>query len=420
MTESTAQVPEISNQEILTSIETSFTAPNFVEQLADFSIVSVSLAESLLTPGLQTSIKVNSYIHNIPIKNFDALKGSGVDIKITRPILKSFGYPETLNVSQTVYRLGGRSSTDSSGTDNRKMINRGNEELTFHACDPTLLYDAANLVSKSWKCTTPDKVVSEVLTTCAGAKKLQVESCDPARDYVAENIHPFQVVVQQADAALAAGNDPSFVHYMTYENGGTHHFKSLKSLCSQAPIATLRYNMTGSSYSYPDSIMHYVFPCDFDLLSDILNGVNATGGDINSLAMFNPATKTFSLLGNQTVGCGLGGGVFKTMMSNSGSAAEQNMCPDFVYLYGQKRQARMGLLEKDKVALRLVIPWNPIYNVGKVITIELINSEDPAGNQLNYGSGNYLITALVHNIKAGGYSTITMDCVSQSVLWGEV
>ena len=406
------------DQDILTSLVVNIEGAG-EDLLKDFTVREVMLAESLLTPGLQTSVKIQSYIHSTPIKNYDVLKGRNIAINISRPILGKYKFKTDLDVSQTIYRLGGRSSTNPNATDNRKMVNRSVEELTLHACDDTLLNDAANLVSKSWKCTTPSAITAEVLASCAGAKRLKIEPSDPARDYVAENKHPFQVVAQQANAALAAGNDPSFVHFMTYEDLGTHHFRSLKSMSEQDPIVELEYNMVGSSYSIPYSIMNYTFPCDFDLLSDILNGVGASGADISSLAIFNPLTGLFSMLGNQAVGCGMGGGVYKIAMSNQGSAQDQFMCPDFVSTYLQKRQARMALLEKDKIALRLTVPWNTIYNVGKVIRINLYNAE--VGTKgFNYGSGDYLITSLIHNIKSGGYSTITMDCVSKTVGQGEV
>jgi hypothetical protein len=54
-------------------------------------------------------------------------------------------------------------------------------------------------------------VVSDVLVNCAGAINPDIEPSLPARDYIAENIHPFQVVNQQAEVALAGGNDPSFL-----------------------------------------------------------------------------------------------------------------------------------------------------------------------------------------------------------------
>lgn len=402
--------------DFLTDIDIGFFSDSG-EKLEDFTFVEASLAESLLTPGLQTSVKAHNFFQ--VRKNFDKLKGARVGIYIDRPVLSKMGFSESsLTVFQTIYRLGGRSATKGNAQDDRKLINKSVEELTFHACDPTLLNDAANLVSKSWKCTTPSDVVSYVLKSCAGVKNLNVESSYPPRDYIAENIHPFQVVSQQSNAALAPGDDPSFVHFMTYENGGTHHFRSLKTMCQQSPIIELNYATTGASYFAKNGVMNYSFPCDFDLLSDVMNGVGLDGQNISSVALFNPATKTFSLLGNQSIGCGIGGGVHKVMKSSFGSEKNENSCPDMSYIYSQKRQARMTLLERDKIALRLTVPWNPIYNVGKVITLKLVNEEDPT--QVNYGSGNYLICSLVHTLRSGGYSTITLDCVSTTVGQGQV
>ena len=78
---------------------------------------------------------------------------------------------------------------------------------------------------------------------------------DTPRDYIAENIHPFQVIAQQANMALKGGN-PDYVHFMTYGwfGGGswpTHHFRSLSSLCQGNPVRTYSYGDTGSSFD-PD------------------------------------------------------------------------------------------------------------------------------------------------------------------------
>lgn len=371
--------------------------------------VEVILGESLLTPGLQTSVRVQSYIHHVPKKNLDDYKDVVMGLELERPLLEKYGIQSKLDIggSQIIYRL-----------DNRKLFNNNTEEFTLHACDQTLLTDAATLVSNLWKCTRPSAVVRQVLSSCAGARAMDIESADPARDYIAENIHPFQVVAQQANVALADGNDPSFLHYMTYQNGGTHHFRSLKSLTKQSPVMEYYYAETGavSGYADPYGIMTYSFPCDFDLLSDILNGIGPNGANISSTALFNPLLKMFNLFGSQTLGCGVGSAVLSAAMSNAGSAQQQNACPDYSQFYLLKRQARMGLLEQDKIALRLTVPWNPSLNAGKIIRIKLYNKELPPGEEaLNYGSGDYLILSMTHNIKQGGYATTTMDCVSETV-----
>jgi hypothetical protein len=365
----------------------------------------VILVESLLTPGLQTSVKCHSSLHNLPVKDLNQFRASNLIMELVKPNLEKWALPTKLNIDQVVYRLS-----------DRKLVNDAVEEFVLHACDQTLLDDAATLVSKMWKCTTPSAVVSEVLSSCAGARSLDVESAQPTRDYMAENIHPFQVVNQQAQAALAGGNDPSFLHYMTYQALGTHHFRSLKSLCEGNVEMVYYYDqagIAGGGYGNPFGLMTHSFPCDFDLLSDVLNGIGPDGKDINTFVSFNPLMRMANQFGSKTIGCGIGSGNPKIGMSAAGSESQQNMCPDYSAQYVLKRQARMGMLEQDKIALRITVPWVAHLNVGKVIRMELYNKKD--GMIRNFGSGDYLIHSLTHNIKLGGFSTLTMDCVSQTV-----
>lgn len=379
--------------------------------LEDFTIQKVMLGESLLTPGLQTTVVAHSYRHSITptLKNYDPFKNAIVNINIKRDFLQKFNKAHELDVIQRVYRL-----------ENRNFINPNVEELTIRACDDTMLNDASSLVSKSWKCTTPSEVVGHVLTNCAGARSLDIESSSPARDYIAENIHPFQVVSQQSNVALAEGNDPSFLHYMTYQNYGTHHFRSLKSLTKQSPVMKYYETETGivAGYGAPEAVQHLSFPCDFDLLTDVLNGIGTDGRDINSLVVFNPLNKMFSLVGDQTVGCGIGSGVIKYAQTNINTAQQQNSCNFEVEKYLLRRQARMSLLSSDKIALRMTVPWLPELNVGKVIELKLRNKQDPT--RFNYGSGKYLILHMMHEVRRGGYAITTMDCVSTTVGEGVV
>lgn len=393
------------------TIEASFNVSDSV--LSDFTIGEVVMMESLLTPGLQTSIRVQSHLHNLPRKDLDAWKNSLVKVKIKRPILKYFKFPDELEITQRIYRLS-----------SRKLVNNNNEEYVLHACDDSLLNNARSLVSNRWNCRLPSDVVRDTLVNCCGIQpsKLDIETASTPRDYIAENIHPFEVVKQQADVALTGSMDPSYVHFMTYENNGTHYFKSLENLCSrQSPVITLHYSEAAGStandteqkqsgYKNPHSILQYSFPCDFDLLSDLLNGIDVDGRDITSLVSINPFLGQFSLLGNQNINCGIGQGVYKVGMSNVNSAEQQSSCNIGMEQYVLKRQARMNLLEPDKVALRLTVPWNPIYHAGKQIRVSLYNKND--NKIMIYGSGDYLISSMIHTIKRGGYSTTTMDCVS--------
>lgn len=377
-------------------------------EMRQLTVKEIVLGESLLTPGLQTTVTLQSAIYVPGGKNFDKFKNKAVSFTLSR---EGGG---TLAVNQQVYRL-----------DNRDFqpVNVGQtEEFSIHACDQSQIEDAKKLVSKSWSCERPSAVVDYILGNCVGAKNKDVESADPARDYIAENIHPFQVIGQQCNVALADGSDPSFVHYMTYENGGTHHFRSLKQLTEQPPIATFEHSETGKnnpgSYANPNAVIAFTFPCDFDYLSDLLNGLDENGKDQNTLAIFNPVTKSMSQLGNQGSGAcaGMGGFNFKQSVSNQQTSKEQQACNLDVEHHLLKRQARMALLERDKIALRLTVPWRADMHAGKVI--ELIWTNKYGGTV--YGTGTYLISSISHAIRLGGFSTTTMDCVSTSVNYGEV
>lgn len=369
----------------------------------------VTCTESLLTPGLQTSATFQSQIYNnATFKNWEETKGKDLNITMSDAL------GNNMSVNQKIYRL-----------DNREFqpVNIGQtEEMTFHACDQTLLEDAQKLVSKSWKCTTPSDVVRYVLTTCVNAINPDVQESSPGRDYIAECIHPFQVVNQQCNMALD-GDDPSFIHYMTYGVGNNwqprHHFRSLKSLCSQAPHPFTYYHSEtgvrgGAAYNDPTSqykAIHFMFPCDYDLLSDLLNGLDENGNNINAGSFINPADATGNFLNGSMQAC-IRNGNFKQSMTNKGTSKQQNGCDTDVEKHLLRRQARMGLLEKDKIAFRLIAPWNPSLHAGDVIKFEWRDKD--GGGQL-YGTGTYLIASLTHRIQFGGYATTTFDCVSSTV-----
>ena len=162
------------------------------ETFSDIVAKEVILGESLLTPGLQTAVTINSWVYGNPIKVWSSYKNQPLTLSMVRPATG-----DNMEVSQKVYRI-----------DNRELdINTGQTEtLTLHACDQSLLNDAKNLVSKSWKCTQAADVVKYVLQSCAGVTgNIDIDQDDKGRDYIAENIHPFQVVAQQANMALKDG-----------------------------------------------------------------------------------------------------------------------------------------------------------------------------------------------------------------------
>lgn len=379
------------------------------------TLKEITIVESLLSPAVQVIATIQADIYNPPGKNYDTHKNKTMSFDLVGLSGGYVGY--FYRVSQKTYRL-----------DNRFKVqnNVSNvEEMTFHATDETVLKDAACLVSKSWKCTKPSEIVSHVLRSCLEASETKVDSADPARDYIAENIHPFQVISQQANVGLD-GDDPSFIHFMTInENSGqgVHHFQSLKKLTKESSVATFYFGEpTTSGYEQKKTAISYSFPCDFDYISDLLNGIDENGKDQNSMSTFDQvykiASKILGMGGDEACDCGIGQFNYKVAQSNKSTSEQRNSCNLDVESHLLKRQARMGLLERDKIALRIVVPWDPSLHAGKVITFEWKNKLSDGTDV--YGHGDYLISSLTHTIRMGGYSVTTMDCVATTVGQGIV
>lgn len=375
----------------------------------NITVKEINIVESLTSPVVQVMAVLQSAIYDPPGKNFDQFKNKDMTFTLQRQGGAS------LKCKLKTYRL-----------ENRAMVQNNMtavEEMTFHAIDETVLKDATCLVSKSWKCTKPSEVVSDVLRKCLEAEDTVVDSADPARDYIAENIHPFQVIAQQANVALD-GDDPSFLHFMTLNEQtgkGVHHFQSLKKLTKESPVETYQYaEATTSGYEQKKSAIQFSFPCDFDYLSDLLNGIDENGKNQNSMSTIDQVFKMVmkKVSGSQECDCGIGQSNFKLAQSNKTTADQRNSCNLDVESHLLKRQARMGLLEKDKIALRITVPWNPALHAGKVIRFEWKNNID--GQTDVYGYGDYLISSLMHNVRMGGYSVTVLDCVATSVGQGIV
>lgn len=378
--------------------------------LDQVSVSEVYLTESLLTPGLQTSVIVQSKIESKNNKNLINYKGKTLQIDATRPILAYrvgiTGDKPLFSTQQTIYRMS-----------KRELTSYKIEEWQLDCCDPSLLTDAETWVSKSWKCNTPSDVVREMFNQCLKVNNpVDVENSNYRRPYIAENIHPFQVITQQAEVAAATiDNDPSFVHYMTYMddsdkiNTPTHHFRSIMSLARNGrkpKISKFTYSGKASrdlNYANPEDIMKFSFPCDFDLLSDKLN-------QIASSHYLNVGDNQLGYQGAAQA-CGLNPYIKYTPNQ------DQQECPTYDPSYLLKRKPRMGLLDQDKIALRMTIPFNPLLHPGDIITAEFKDIFDD-GEQVYFGTGNYMIVNLTHNLKLGGLAVSTMDCVAQTVAAG--
>lgn len=360
--------------------------------------LEVFLTESILTPILSTSLTVQDPIwheqayHGFNVKNYDDMRGKNMIMSVYHPNYETV----FLETNQVVYRM-----------EKRDPSNLTTENYTLRACDVTLLNNQISRVSKFYKSKTPSDIVNDVLGI-VGSTARNVEEASPKRDYDAQNKHPFQIINDQADYALAAANDPSFLHFMTYENGGTHHFRSLKEMTKQSPTQEFTYSQPKGTGLWENNttIIKYNAPCDFDLLTDLMNGYPGK----SSVMTTNPVSGKSNVSGDKG-SSGFGFGFFSSLFTNKGTEDHSETTK---YEDAQKyRKARLSLIEVDKIAINFICPLNVAVHAGQMIKLTFPHKF--FADEKEYGSGDYLVVSVTHNIKSGGFGTTTIDCVSRSV-----
>lgn len=391
----------------------------------DVTVKEVIIGESLLNPSVHCAVTLQSAIHTFQARDWDQYKGQIMGLYISDDDYKLRAgkdiseNPRQMHIRQTIYRCDNRHFSS---------LNTGQiEELTLHTVDDSVLKDAGTVMTQSWECTTPTNVVQQALQQIGvSGSRARVDSSGPAKNYVAESIHPFQVIQQQANMALYNGEDPSFLHYMTFNEAtgeNIHNFRALAQLIKMGgnrPESLYKIYGSdtaitgGTSFSDGYNVaVTYNFPCDFDLLSDILNGLGPQGQNLNAFKGFNMASGAMTAFGALMKGDVSSVANMVTGMTTKGTSKQQNVCDSEIEKWLLTRQARMGLLEKDKIALRVTVPWSPWLHVGQVFHFRWdnrYNSTVPV-----YGTGNYLIVHMTHNIQFGGYATTTLDCIANTL-----
>lgn len=385
--------------------------------VSETSLAEIYMTESLLSPVLATSVVFQDTA--TLYKNLDNFKGAFLEMSLRNPNIdpesgrdRAALMSSALNIRQPIYRI-----------ENRTPMNYNSESFTLQACDDTLLNNARTRISFFWNCANPGTIAEQVLA-CIGAKDTKIESPSNIRNYQAQNIHPFQIVAEQADFSVNSKMDPSFLHFMTYRNFGTHHFQSMQTLAQCPPVWSYYYNEKGFDplqIGDPHNIMQYSFPCEFDLLSDIMNGLDFNPEYKTTMIAVNPFTAAFNLVGGTVggYGCGgIGGVISGSAFTNKGSS-EDDGCETMIEQYLHLRPPRMALLQGDKISLKMIVPFNHRLHAGDVVDVKFLAKRD---NEADHGSGKYLIVNMTHNIKPGAvmYATTTLECVARSVSQGEV
>jgi hypothetical protein len=414
----------------------------------EFTLRNVEFLESLLMPGLQTTLNFDS-VSSIPeeVKNYDEFRGAEVHIEAKRPILDTYNDTEdatkftnsfisdNLQTSQVIFKMT-----------KRKRKNNAVDGLTLVACDPSMIYNKLTRLTAQYYDEPADLIIRKILAKTTD--EIKTNTAQMIDEYTDDGSEPFRSVARISNMALSArGNDPSFLHWMTYKKGDdaktntpTHHWESLDELVRKPVEWIFTYSdkvRTDDNYANPKDVMDYEFPTDFDFLSDINNGYNVDGSfntkasqvdTVNGTAAvklppLNSTDSSWNPLKWLWNGFNFGNKVLFNTMQGEGPTiftTRSSVDPDTDQARENNRtavrKARLSLLAKDRINLRFRVAFNPNISAGSMVRFLLLNRDEESSktDKYLYGSGDYLVSSLVHTVKLGGLGYTVMDCVSNS------
>lgn len=409
---------------------------------SEITPTNVYIHESILSPTVQISITFLDTIH--VIKNFIQYKIKGgempnMSMTVINPRFNIEGGNHVHSVTRDaelpinnfkVYRM-----------DSRRPLNYHMEQYTLHLCSPSIIKNQIYRMSHFYKMKELSKVVEDAMDSAGIKKNVRfIEKTDLKRDYISNNQHPFQVISEIADMSMK-DQHAQFLHYMTTEEvQGKHYFVSLKHLIKRADGKNFKgdfqysYNEKGANETfYIDDIMTYEFPCDFDTLLDLSGGIIHNKADHKnhkpSMVSINPFDGGVFMVDGKIHGDnklrGFGGALNAGAWSNKNNFESVKTSgtfigatttgdasrPSGVEKYLHKRTENITFLHREKIDLKIVVPFNPTLHAGNLIDVSFFSKREKGTKNKNYGSGIYLIVHLTHDVKVGNYGTSIFECI---------
>lgn len=389
------------------------------EFFSELSLVDVMVFESILSPDPQITMTLhdaNQITKNMidwKLKDDKPIKLK--EMKLVNPFADyntrqdGMGAQNVKDITikdQIVYRV-----------DQGKLVNYYTEEFKVHICSPLTIENMKTRISKFYPKNDISKVVEDALKSVCEKSgiKFDVESTEMKRDYISNNMHPYQIVSEIVDMATKNGWT-NYFHFATFEDKkGKHYVKSLKKLIEGSSKITYRYEHkgVGDALTKFDNILSYEFPSFFDTLLDLSHGIiDDENLEIEpSMVSLNPFTSTFYIVdgdsnGNQ--GKPIGGTLNSGAWSNHSTMYD---VPNHCEKYLHTRTGPLAFENKNRPDIKIIVPFNPELHAGEVIKIELDMILEGNKYKKNYGTGDYLVSTLTHNIKTGSYGVTVIEAI---------
>jgi hypothetical protein len=321
------------------------------------------------------------------------------------------------------------------------------ESYVLNFCSEELLLSSQYKISKAYNSQTVSSMVTDILQNYLNVPAKRIGTIEPSYgnySFILPTISAFDAINWISIYARPNPSNPG-ADMVFYEDKNGYNFRSLQTMMLQQPYYTYTYRPKNINSSDINSevfnVTTYEILNSYDSLGAINSGVFA-----NQLISVNPITRQrkvtnfdyndyqnrskklnpYPITNNfkNRFGDGLNQapqGLTKLVFSNydsqfdnyiSSGPASANAPDIFAETYIPYRTAQLALANYTRV--KISVPGDPNITVGSVIKFDLTTKRPESSDNDKYYSGNYMITAVKHQIGLTEYKTI-LEITKESV-----
>ena len=312
---------------------------------------------------------------------------------------------------------------------------------TLYFCSEELLLSEQNKVTKSYTGTKISDLVKNILNILQvlPSKIYNIEETTGIYDFTIPRLKPLEAISWLSTYARPKASGTVGADMLFFETKDGYNFRSIKSMISQEPMATYKYQLNNLEVADMVEKVFTVIDYEFVKTQDVLENINS-GMLSNKLISIDPfkksyTTTNFNVNSNGATNIGslknrLGktqaqsyDSVVKVAISNSNQKQipyikenEGSVAQDiFIEKYLPSRTSQINLA--NYITVKMTVPGNPSLTVGRTINFNLLTQRNTESNNQKdldaYYSGKYLITAMRHVIKAEGKYLTILEIVKE-------
>jgi hypothetical protein len=346
-------------------------------------------------------------------------------------------------------------------TSKRVMINSSTQSYSLEFCSEEMVLSEQNRIAKSFKNTTISDIVRQILDTnlqISSSRMGTIEDTQGQYTFVIPNLKVFESINWLSTFALPISSSGNSADMIFYEDFNGFNFRSLQTMFKQTPYGngqfTYQYSPQNTeTFADPNrynfnkrSIMNYHFISTFDTLKATNYGIFA-----NKLITLDPLLRQANVVqfnyddyydsskslgknkitANYTNRLGqkvsdTSDAVLKMTVSNkndttfpfitSDSSRLASVNPNYNFeTIVPYRTAQIALT--DYIKIEITIPGDSSLRVGTVITLDIptLNPDNKTKVIDKYYSGNYLITAIRHQLDPRGIYMCLVEAIKDAV-----